>query len=269
MDNLRWSLLLIGILLVAGIYVWDRLRRRRTPPAGGNLDTQDKALLESLDAGRRVPDTDLKEALGELNGLRGEHPTDETLDIDELRTLVPDPEGTNVDRPGDGGVPGVEDEVPPASSEEPRRGEPSEELVIVLNVMAASEQTFPGTEVRKALEEVDLRHGDMRIFHHFGVGEMSVDGPVFSVANILEPGFFELERMDAMATPGVCMFMRLPGPLDGRVAFELLLSTGRRLAQQLGGELRDETRSVLSLQKIAQIRERIGEFDRRQLAAVE
>ncbi len=269
MDNLRWSLLLIGILMVAGIYVWDRLRRRRASPSGGGLDTLDKALLESLDAGRRVPEADLREALGDLDGLKGEHLKAEALDMDELRTLVPDHEDTNIARPGDGGTPKVEEAMSPTSSEEPPRSEPSEELVIVLNVMAASGQTFAGTELREALEDVDLRHGDMQIFHHFGVGDMSVDVPVFSVANVLEPGYFDLASMDTLATRGVCLFMRLPGPLDGRVAFELLLSTARRLAQQLGGEVRDESRSVLSPQTIGQIRGRIGEFDRRQLAAVE
>lgn len=146
-----------------------------------------------------------------------------------------------------------------------RKGRPGEELIIVLNVMAEPGRPFPGTEVRAALESVDMRFGDMQVFHHHGVGDMRTEQPVFSVANLLKPGTFDVVNLEGFATPGLVMFMRLPGPLDPRVAFELMLNTGQRLAEALHGELRDETRSVLSAQTIAHVRERIAEFNRRQL----
>lgn len=154
------------------------------------------------------------------------------------------------------------------SAPEPRRARPGgDELLIVLNVMAEPDHPFTGVALRDALESVEMRFGDMAIFHHHGVGDMRTDVPVFSAANMLKPGHFDLEELEALTTPGVSLFMRLPGPLDPRVAFELMLNTGQRLAQDLGGELRDDTRSVLSTQSIAHIRERIAEFNRRQLLA--
>ena len=123
--------------------------------------------------------------------------------------------------------------------------------------------------MHRALDEVDLQYGEMKIFHHYGVGERSGDEPVFSVANVREPGFLPLETLDEMSTSGICLFLRLPGPLDGRVAFELLLNTGQRLADKLGGELRDDARSLLTTQRISDIRNRIAAFERDQLVPAE
>ncbi|HSH25711.1 MAG TPA: cell division protein ZipA C-terminal FtsZ-binding domain-containing protein, partial [Massilibacterium sp.] len=44
--------------------------------------------------------------------------------------------------------------------------------------------------------------------------------------------------------------LQLPAPIDSLKAFDDLDDTAHRLADRLGGELRDETRSPLSRQRI-------------------
>ena len=71
-----------------------------------------------------------------------------------------------------------------------------------------------------------------------------------------------------LSSPGLTFFMRLPGPIDGKNAFDDMLSAAESVASFLGGELRDERRSVLTRQTTDHMRERIMEFRRQsQLAA--
>ena len=279
MDTLRWILLAVGVAVVVGIYLWEMGRRRLRLREEDELDEVEIELLEGLSARR---DDDPFAGLGNLRGdplkldaedVRGLGSMVPDEDEPELRVepeVVPSAQGQRAEgRPAEGRP--VEARPAEAGSRlyavDGRKGPPGEELIIVLNVMAEPGRPFPGTEVRSALESVDMRYGDMQVFHHHGVGDMRTEQPVFSVANLLKPGTFDMESLEEFATPGLVMFMRLPGPLDPRVAFELMLNTGQRVAESLHGELRDETRSVLSAQTIAHVRERIAEFNRRQLLA--
>jgi cell division protein ZipA len=54
--------------------------------------------------------------------------------------------------------------------------------------------------------------------------------------------------------------MQLPGPVDARTAFEQTLKLGRILAEKLDADLCDETRSVLSLQSIEHLKEKIEAY---------
>jgi cell division protein ZipA len=57
--------------------------------------------------------------------------------------------------------------------------------------------------------------------------------------------------------------MQLPGPLGGRVAFELMLNTAQRVADVLEGTLIDEREQVLTSEIIVELRDRIAQFERR------
>ena len=142
---------------------------------------------------------------------------------------------------------------------------PRKSLVITLTIMAKPDRSFSGSSIRETLQTVGMRFGDMHIFHHFGMANQQNDSPVFSAADALEPGIFDEDTLDNHTTKGLILFMRLPGPLEGLVAFELMLSTGQQLAKFLDGELCDETRSTLTAQATTHLRERIGEFKRKQL----
>jgi len=48
------------------------------------------------------------------------------------------------------------------------------------------------------------------------------------------------------------------------VAFDAMLLTAKNIAAELGGELKDENRSVMTGQTIEHYRERIRDFSRRQ-----
>jgi cell division protein ZipA len=76
---------------------------------------------------------------------------------------------------------------------------------------------------------------------------------------MVKPGTFPVSDMEAFTTPGLTLFLQLPGPLDGVEAFDDFVNTAERLAVELGGELRDEQHCVLTHQALMQVRESIVE----------
>lgn len=135
--------------------------------------------------------------------------------------------------------------------------------VIVINVDARPGESFSGVAIKKLLEACGMQHGDMSIFHRH---EEDLLSPIqFSVANAVEPGYFDPEKLDSLTTPGVSFFMSIPGPRDYLKAFEFMHETAKCFADNLQGELKDENRSVLTSQTIEHNKQRIREFERKQL----
>ena len=85
------------------------------------------------------------------------------------------------------------------------------------------------------------------------------------MANALNPGIFDLDNLDGFSTRSLCFFMSLPGPKQPKQAFELMLTAARKLASELGGELKDDHRSDLTGQTIEHYRQRVLDFERRQM----
>ena len=140
---------------------------------------------------------------------------------------------------------------------------PEAREVVVINVLARKGEEFKGLALKKLFEACGLEHGDMDIYHRHEQADTT--SPVqFSVANAVEPGTFKPEDMPAMATPGISFFMSLPGPSNAMQAFDFMLETAQCVVRNLGGELKDERRSVMTPQTIEHCRQRIREFERKQ-----
>ena len=132
--------------------------------------------------------------------------------------------------------------------------------VYSLNVVSRAEQGFSGDDVLRTLLGCGLRFGDMDFFH---LTEMAEGTPTiqFSVANMMQPGVFDLEGMETLSTKGLMFFLTLPGPNDMTRAFDLMLQTAQTVAENLGGDVLDETRSVLTKQYVERVRQSIREFE--------
>jgi cell division protein ZipA len=139
------------------------------------------------------------------------------------------------------------------------------EEVIILNVMAREGQRMAGNALLEVLLDCGMRYGDMQIFHFHQ--QENGEGPIlFSLANMVVPGTFDLSAMDNFATPGVSLFLTLPVAGSSMQAFEAMLHTAQSLCENLGAELKDENRSVMTGQTIEHCRQRISEFERKQLS---
>ena len=136
-----------------------------------------------------------------------------------------------------------------------------EDLIISHSILA-KDKYFSGTELYRALESAGLQFGEMNIYHYPGDNNPNTYA-LFSVANIVEPGTFDPDPAAAekFSTPGISLFMRLPAKTDNYQAYEKLLEIARRLADELEGELCDETRSQLTRQAISYKKEQIRKLN--------
>jgi cell division protein ZipA len=135
------------------------------------------------------------------------------------------------------------------------------ERIVSLFVIARDGHHFNGADLIVAAEKAGLEYGDMGIYHRLVDGKREL-GPIFSVANMVKPGSFDLTRLEALNTPGLSFFMALPGPVTALDAWDTMLPTAQRLAELLDGQVLDEERNALGRQRIAHIRDELRGWDR-------
>ena len=143
-----------------------------------------------------------------------------------------------------------------------RPKEPKLEELLILGVMAKSGSSFGGTELIGALRAQGLRFGDMGIFHR---EESGTAERLYSVANAVEPGTFDLSDLETLQTPGLTFFMQLPVPSDALEALDEMILSARTVAATLGGDVKDDSMSALTGQTVEHMKQRIADFARKQL----
>ncbi|GAA0212569.1 hypothetical protein GCM10009123_19800 [Kangiella japonica] len=214
----------------------------------------DKELLEPTISEAEVPVLDdalfefTKESLKKDQSILSEAQISET----KKEPKVSQPQQTTLfDDPND-----VVDEEPTIETEP--------ELIFSLFVVAEQERPFKGPELVQSLVEQGMRHGEMDIFHRHA--QANGRGAVqFSLANALEPGIFNLKKIDELETRGLALFMTLPGPKKPMKAYDLMVKTAQGITKELGGYVLDATKSNFSKQIESHHREQISEFERKQL----
>ena len=138
--------------------------------------------------------------------------------------------------------------------------------IVVINVMSRDGYTFSGDDLLQVLINAGLKFGEMNIFHK-RLGNDSKSLLVFSVANILNPGTFDLNNLDSFSTLGISLFLALPTAINNMDAFEQMLAVAQQVGSTLDGELKDDHRNVMTAQTIQHYRQRISDFELRQLKA--
>ena len=226
MDNLRVLLMVIGIVIIAGIYLW-----------GVGFDH--------------------RKAASKLTGKPRKNSQEPVLDTPVIKPREEEIDYTDVFRRQGGLLRDEDADLPQGDQQAANPGT----AVIVLYVTSPSGYSFEGAMLRDALYTAGMTFGDMQIFHHHGVGQSVTKDSIFSVANIHEPGTFNLNNMEEFQTDGLVMFMELPTPIDAAVAFELMLSTAQRLADILKGHVRDEKREHLTPEAIEALRSYVAGFN--------
>ncbi len=126
---------------------------------------------------------------------------------------------------------------------------------IAIHVRGAGQSTFPMGAVFSAAESAGLVFGGRQIFDMPGVNSGSP--PLFSVANMLEPGTFSRDDT-ARPTRGLTLLMCLPTETDAAMVLDLMLHTAELLATSLGGEVHDMDHRPLSQDRIAGLRQRVA-----------
>lgn len=130
--------------------------------------------------------------------------------------------------------------------------------VVVIWVLAKAGGAFDGQTLLRAFMASDLKYGG-NVFRKL---DPNTRKTLFTVANGVEPGTFDLSDVESLATPRVVFLLRLAGTGDPRAAFEGMLEVAQEVAVSVGGELKDERKNDLSGQTIEHYRQRIRDFRR-------
>ncbi|WP_371185809.1 cell division protein ZipA [Thalassotalea maritima] len=143
-----------------------------------------------------------------------------------------------------------------------KSAQPVEQEVLALSVVMPDSQVMMGATMLPCFLTLGLKFGEMNIFHRHednaGNGRIT-----FSVANMVNPGTFDLDNMEHFTTRGVTLFMTLPNARDPQTVFKQMLTAAKHLANELGGQVLDGQRSVMTRQTEQHYISRIREFDRR------
>lgn len=146
------------------------------------------------------------------------------------------------------------------SAQAPRAEVPADfSRIVTIRLLCRQRPGFPAEQLILALREAGLRHGRYGIFHRMDDGGDSR----FSVANLVEPGSFDLTRIRSDHYPGISLFMMADPGSAPVSAFDDMVATARELARQLGGELVDEQGSTLSIQRERYLREELIQLEHR------
>jgi cell division protein ZipA len=124
--------------------------------------------------------------------------------------------------------------------------------------LSLAPQRVEGAKLHEVLQGELLNHGKYDIFHR----EHADGHSVFSIASIVEPGTFDLEKMNETLYPGVTLFAQLPGPVPGMHALNEMVACARRMHSSLGGVLQDDRGVPLTVHRIERMRQEVREFER-------
>lgn len=239
---LRIAILIAGLILIGAIVFFGRPRK----PGQGKRVAREAA-GEDRKAGSRQEPSLGEQIEGELAG-SDEHPREATrqaeLDLFE-RTL--------------------EGQAEPATSDLGRRVNDEFDKIVTLYLAARAGEKLHGSDIVVSAEKAGLVYGHMGVFHRLVEGHPE-RGPVFSVANIMKPGSFDIPNIQSLETPAIAFFLTLPAPLAALDAWETMLPTAQRMAELLDGVVLDEQRNALGRQRIAHIRDELRAYDRQREA---
>jgi cell division protein ZipA len=245
MDSLRLTLIIIGLVIIGGIYfkfrssdddlilhlkkIFNPITKKILATDNTVVSDDDDDLIPVLTPIDDEPDFSDFEALSEV--ISGRDRLEKYTKQDELTFSA------------------VEDTTETGP----------ESLLMILNIMSPKGHVFTGEGIHAVMTSAGLTHGEHKIYHY-----LENNMAIFSIANAVEPGFFELSQLQSTSTPGLAIFMELPGPVECRKAFETLLEISQRLATALSGELCDENRSVLTKQTISHLKEKVEAYRSKQ-----
>jgi len=280
--ELRWILLALSLVLLAGIWWWGRRRSSQAPG-----DAQLREMTPSVEPPR--PEAAAREPVREpVHEPETESETEwgvppfeplsiHTQDYERVPVLdgpmmvsadpaprltpaaaAPSMSAAAPAAPLLGRVPTLLPESTDRSSAAPAQtpNASEQQKIVTVRVCAPGEVRWSGATLLSALELHGLAYGRYQVFHR-----RHVDGrSLFCVASLIEPGTFDVARMSTEEFRGITLFAVLPGPVEPLLTVDELLGAARGLAQELSGMVQDNKGVPLSPQRAAALRDDVARF---------
>jgi cell division protein ZipA len=260
MPELRWTLLIIGVLFIVVLALWERRRPHQASRQAPHIGEEPRPVVTeswAADSTAREPALILPEIRTDARSPAAPvHVDREPTSPKELPVVeIPDEDVGQVvivEQPQPA------PELPPPPTEIPKpivEWPPEDQRTIVsLRLVARPPERFRGHLLRQALAAEGFLYGDFEIFHKPDANNRAV----LSASNLSKPGTFDLETMDTQRFIGLSLIAVLPGPRSPQKAFEDLLVTARMLNERLEGALQDHKGGPLTPMRIQALRDSLG-----------
>jgi cell division protein ZipA len=238
-STFRWILIIAGVAIVVGIFLFGNPDRKRKPRASRKRSHAQRVRHEpALDTQRHEPVEDLDD-----------------VDAMQAELAIGLPSEDGIEKGGR-----FEKRIEPRLVDKTNIPEsPLPDKIVTLFLQARDNHIISGIELLDASLKSGLVFGNHDIFHR--IHEEDVE-PVFSMANLTKPGSFDKNAWNTIEIRGVTMFMTLPGPRNALDAWDSMLATSRRLAELLHADLLDDKHEVFTRQRSLQIKEELREYER-------
>ena len=256
MLELRWALIGLGLLFLAGLALWEwRKSRRRhfthsyAEPAAV-AEPVDRPRRHEPGVGRIEPSMDGVPVAKAESGIAFDVPT--IHPVEPVRVALS--AGSAVDVPSAARF-DLSDDAPPAPAAAIQWPPAESSRVLSLRVVSPRGEPLSGRTLRTALESAGLRHGPQKIYHL-----VTPEGAVLvSVANLMQPGSLDPAAMDAQQFRGLNVFSVLPGVLPPERMLDELVGVARALAHRLGALVQDSDRQDLDGVRLTRLQQSLAD----------
>lgn len=269
MEHLRWILIIVGLLILIGIVLFanpnrslkpakprKRSSRQRVEPVlGADSEPTQSASDDDM---QQQPIAGLEKA--PARNVDGDAQPSVKNTLQDKATSIPDSDEaivTQADYDDAAKARSVSAGAEKAQSQS--EDVPGTDQIVTIYVVASQRHPISGVELLDAALKAGLHFGAQDIFHRLPQGS---EKPMFSMANLTAPGYFDRTAWNLFETQGVTLFMTLPGSTSALVAWDSMLATAERLAELLKAEVQDKQRQPLTRQTIAHQREAMRAYDR-------
>jgi len=275
MDQLRWILLGVAAVVIAVVYFFSRTRKK----AQQNLP---------LDAVNDMPSFTADEGLDNawvdgVGPVKVVSQSDQTI-IESFEEAITTPDTIDVDNPFPGNMHEVhefdmevpeeslaptdtqqqiEDNQAPETSKQPDQA--IDDVIAVFVLVSPDEEAIEGEKILSASFALDLKYGDMKIFHRYvdstSVSEENNEAAnkeiLFSMANMMEPGWFSFDSMHELETSGISFFMQANLVENPAAVLDDMLICAHRMATMIGAQLCNAQRKSLDEAHTNELREKV------------
>jgi FtsZ-interacting cell division protein ZipA len=245
MDTFRISLIVVGITVLLGIYIFDSnkkvqffIKSLKLKQFFFHLFSRSKQVKAEYSQEPKInDDPEILEHIDQMDGIVAAYNSSGTNAKDELTAKEQE-------------IIELTDDISTSLGEE---------MVVVFFIISRGEQYFNGTDINEVCESNGFEFSSKNTYEKFSDTNLKDKRPVASIVNSFEPGIFDSD-FNNFDTKAITLLLFLPGPDSEMKAFDDIVLCAKDITQRLNGELCDETRSVLTQQTISHLVEKIEAF---------
>ena len=236
----RILILITGISLIAAIYFWGRLKNKSKNERRRVVSIEDQHATDFSISAKDEVIPDLTETIQDLHDETQRLKAKDDADVPFVSVSREHhaPVNNNGQDSADTSSTNTQDF---ATDNKP--AQQSQHLVLI--VKAEDDTEFSGLDILTNSKAVGMKFSDTGVFHYYADAQAK-KGPLFSMANLYEPGEFDLITLDKLTTQGLLFFMPLPCTTEANTAVQTFYATACKFADNLDGEVLSQDKQIVT-----------------------